>query len=372
MIPNFILPEREKETGEAASEDEEEEVHVIDPYSDEEKEALVIRNLHAKAAMVEDEQREHIFHTLCKVQNKLCNLIIDSGSCTNVVSRDLVDKLKLSSRNHPKPYKLHWLDGNNGIQEKKQSLISFKFGPYEDDVWCDVIPMSACHILLGRPWQFDRKVEHEGRSNVYIVTKGKAKYHLNPLSSSKKKKPSVKGSLFLEASEIEDALTHGDPTYVLLVRELPSEDSNKAAVQELSDEFGDVFPDELPNGLPPKRGIEHQIDLIPGDSLPNKPAYRCNPEEAKELQRQVQELIDRGYVQESLSPCAAPALLVPKKDGTWRMCIDSRAVNNITIKYRFPIPRLDDMLDELTGSCVFSKLDLRSGYHQMRIREGDE
>jgi hypothetical protein len=97
---------------------------------------------------------------------------------------------------------------------------------------------------------------------------------------------------------------------------------------------------------------------VPGATFPNRPAYRSNPEETKELQRQ--------------SPCAVPVLLVPKKDGTWRMCVDCRAINNITVKYRHPIPRLDDMLDELHGSCIFSKIDLKSGYHQIRIKEGDE
>jgi hypothetical protein len=106
------------------------------------------------------------------------------------------------------------------------------------------------------------------------------------------------------------------------------------------------------------RGIEHQIDLIPGAMLPNRAAYRTNPKETKEIQRQVQELLNHGYVRENLSPCAIPIILVPKKNGTWHMCADCRAINNIIIRYHFPIPWLDDMLDELRGSIIFTKIGL--------------
>ncbi|RDX96723.1 hypothetical protein CR513_20594, partial [Mucuna pruriens] len=143
-------------------------------------------------------------------------------------------------------------------------------------------------------------------------------------------------------------------------------------VISLLQDFQDVFSNEVPSGLPPIRGIEHYIDLILRAALPNKPSYRSNPNETKEIQKQVNDLLSKGYGRESMIPVFVPILLVPKKDGTWRMCVDCRVINKITTKYRHLIPRLDDILDELHGSCYFSKIDLKSGYHQIRIREGDK
>ncbi|KAF7802599.1 Transposon Ty3-G Gag-Pol polyprotein [Senna tora] len=194
---------------------------------------VVLRALHTQIREGSDDlQRENIFYTRCHVKDRVCGLIIDGGSCVNVASKLMVDKLGLRTLKHPRPYKLQWLN-----------------------------------------------------------------------------------------------------------------------------ESGDL------------KGIEHRIDFIPGSSIPIRPAYRSSPDETKELKRQVEEFLAKGHIRESMSPCAVPVLLVPKKDGTWRMCVDCRAINKITVKYRHTIPRLDDMLEELHGSTVFTKIYLKSGYHHIRMKE---
>ncbi|KAG8477207.1 hypothetical protein CXB51_030530 [Gossypium anomalum] len=135
-------------------------------------------------------------------------------------------------------------------------------------------------------------------------------------------------------------------------------------------EFSDVFPEELP-GLPPEREVEFSIDLIPGTTPISIAPYRMAPTELKELKTQLQELVNRGFIRPSHSPWGAPVLFVKKKDGSLRLCIDYRQLNKVTIKNKYPLPRIDDLFDQLKGATVFSKIDLRSGYYQLRVKESD-
>nr|CAH67938.1 H0211F06-OSIGBa0153M17.10 [Oryza sativa] len=147
---------------------------------------------------------------------------------------------------------------------------------------------------------------------------------------------------------------------------------NQVALQEIPivQDYPDMFPEDLP-GMPPKRDIEFRIDLVPGTNPIHKRPYRMAANELAEVKRQVDDLLQKGYIRPSTSPWGAPVIFVEKKDHTQRMCVDYRALNEVTIKNKYPLPRIDDLFDQLEGATVFSKIDLRSGYHQLRIREED-
>lgn len=142
-------------------------------------------------------------------------------------------------------------------------------------------------------------------------------------------------------------------------------------VRKLLAEYSDVFPKELPRGLPPERALAHHIELLPGTQPVSRSPYRMSPELNDEVKKHVQEYLEWGHIQPSTSPYGAPVLFAKKKDGTLRFCIDYRMLNNATIKDKYSLPRIDELFDRLQGAKLFTTLDLRSGYHQIRMRPED-
>ena len=135
-------------------------------------------------------------------------------------------------------------------------------------------------------------------------------------------------------------------------------------------EYEDIFPNELP-GLPLPRDVDFRIELHPGTSPISMTPHRMAPVELQELKVQIQELLGKGFIRPSTSPWGAPVLFAKRKDKTLRLCIDYRPLNRVTIKNRYPLPRIDDLFDQLRGARVYSKIDLRTGYHQLRVKEAD-
>jgi len=131
---------------------------------------MIRRTLNNQSSVNQETQRENIFHTRCKVFENVCSLIVDSGSCCNCYSARMVEKLNLQLIPHPKPYKLQWINEDRELTVDKQVKVELCMGNYKDKVLCDVVPMEACHILLGRPWQFDKKTMHNGFTNEITFT----------------------------------------------------------------------------------------------------------------------------------------------------------------------------------------------------------
>ncbi|XP_048494458.1 uncharacterized protein LOC125494738 [Beta vulgaris subsp. vulgaris] len=174
------------------------------------------------------------------------------------------------------------------MRVKKQALIAFSIGGYKDELWCDVLPMSACHLLLGRAWQFDRNVIYKGESNVYpmlVSSKRVCLHALAPHLVAPKQTPKTP-SYFLSSREFEQEVEEEGYAYAFIVRHVATsvKTARNEKLESLMKEFEDVFPKELPQGLPLLRGIEHAIDLVPGTPLPNKLAYRCDPVASRELE----------------------------------------------------------------------------------------
>ncbi|KAA0054966.1 transposon Ty3-I Gag-Pol polyprotein isoform X1 [Cucumis melo var. makuwa] len=322
-------------------------------------------------------QRHSLFKTRCTIQGKVCNVIIDSGSSENFVSKKLVTALNLKTQPHEKPYKIGWIKKGGETLISEICYVPLSIGnSYKDQMVCDVIEMDVCHILLGRPWQFDVQSMHRGRENTYEFMWMNKKVILLPLQKRKDdniEKNQKKGSLFVTISG-KKFLRERENEILGIVMSGTEDTTRDEQIPEAIKELFKKYPkiSKEPTCLPPLRDIHHNIELLSGASFPHLPHYHMSPNEYKILHDAIEELLKKGHIKPSFSLCVVPALLTPKKDGTWRMCVDSRAINKITVKYRFPIPRVSDLLDQLGGACIFSKIDLRSDYHQIRIRPGDE
>ncbi|GJU53423.1 putative reverse transcriptase domain-containing protein [Tanacetum coccineum] len=177
----------------------------------------------------------------------------------------------------------------------------------------------------------------------------------------------------ISCTKTQKYIHKGCQVYLAQVTSKKTEDQSKEKRLEdvpIVREFPEVFPEDLP-GLPPARQVEFQIDLVPGAAPVARAPYRLAPAKLQELSTQLQELSDRGFIRPGSSPWGALVLFVKKKDGSFRMCIDYRELNRLTVKNRYPLSRIDDLFDQLQGSRVYSKIDLRSGYHQLRVRKED-
>ena len=344
------------------------------------------RGLSVQCKEDDEMQRDNIFHTRCHVQNKACSEIIDRGSCTNVASTTMVEKLGMQTSKHPRPYKLQWLNDSGEVRVNKQVLISFSIGKFKDEVLCDVVPMQAGH-LLGRPWQFDRKVKHDGFTNKYSFMHNQRTVTLVRLTPSQvyedqvrlqkeskqkkrsekesepKKKCEKKNEKEKEGKEIEEEKQEekeserrkeserkkdlkvnnekGEKTKrdQEVNDEQEGETTRKESFYTKDSELKSVFYSKKPmfvllykETLLETNNHDSSLPRIVSSLLqefkyviPEDDPGDLPPKETKELQSQVEEFI---------SPCVIHVLLDPKKDGPWRICIYFHAINNIMVKIR--------------------------------------
>ena len=323
--------------------------------------------------------------TLIKLEGKLAGRpaigLLDSGASGNFVSSRFIQDHQLTTEVvEGDRVRVTLADGSQqdalGVLKDADLIID----TYKDRISYVALPLSGYDFILGMPWLEEIQPHVKWREKSLSFDHQGQKHLLHSISSyqfmsTAALKRAVRRKEVTSVSVLQwnDTTVTGGSSQSHILASIDSSDSSDQTSARVSTlkEFSDVFPSELPEGLPPRRDIDHKIELIPGSAPTNRPTYRMSPTELDELKKQLDELIKAGFIQPSKSPFGAPILFVKKKDGTMRMCIDYRALNGITIKNSYPLPRIDELFDRLHGAKVFSKIDLRSGYHQIRITDED-
>ncbi|MCO5612978.1 hypothetical protein L7F22_067251 [Adiantum nelumboides] len=311
-----------------------------------------------------------------KVREHDAFILFDPGSTHNFISHELAAKLGIQEFEMGDAMKADGaFIGQDASVTPLIGKLRLDIQGYVDKEDFFISPLKHEDVILGAPC-FDRlaafikfperRISFKFREkNMYINAQESG--NTIPVVHTHAFDKSIKSSIFVYMTFVKDSLSDVNKTQV-----------NESGLQEdlelskFLNQFQDVFIDDIPGELPPKRGDDdHAIELIPGSSPLNKPPYRVSQAQQEEIMRQVNELVEKGMVRPSSSPFCSPLLLVHKKDGTYHMCVDYRALSKITIKNRFPVPRIEDLFDKLQGSTYFSRIDLKSGYHQKRIVDED-
>jgi hypothetical protein len=313
-------------------------------------------------------------------------LLVDCGASSNFVSTEFIKNNNLGISTASTVNTVTLADGSQQVSCGTLEHACITVGTYTDHFDFTVLPLPKYDAILGQSWlqslnpnidwiKQSISLTHDGRRHSFTATTDPMPYHAtkNLLNSLLITKASLKQSIRRRDVELLILVQHTSDTTLHLSSIDQSQESDEYTEQRkaLLTEFNDVFPPKLPPGLPPRREVDHKIELVPDAKPVIRPTYAMSAKELEELSRQLNELTAAGFIRPSKSPYASPVLFVKKKDGTTRMCVDYRALNQMTIKNRYPLPRIDELFDRLQGAKYFTKLDLVSGYHQMRIEDGD-
>jgi predicted aspartyl protease len=303
------------------------------------------------------------------IQQSPVVVLVDSGSTHNFIQDRVAKKLNLPTE--PAAHEFKVLVGNG--EELNCSLmcsqVKLQLGSHFFTIDFFILPLSGAEIVLGVQWlkTLGPVVTDYEKLTMRFQSGGK----VIQLSGEPKTAPSESSLHQLQRMVHTNALNTAVELHLCQPSPPipPDSPSYPTEIQPLLDQYSTIFT--TPTTLPPVRFTDHRIPLLEGSNPVNIRPYRYPHFQKQEIETQIQEMLDNGTIQPSSSPFSSPVLLVRKKDGTWRFCVDYRGLNAITCKDRFPIPAIDELLDELYGTKWFSKLDLRSGYHQIRMHPSD-